>query len=202
MKKTALFAWALVLAGGMISISSCGDSKGTETQENAPAAQLADATVATSLNIRYVDGDSIMANYNLAKDLQEYMLQAQSKLDNLQQQRGTEIQRFGAQIEQKMRNNSYLSEQSYNADVQQLQKMQQSAESAMGELQRKTAQEIEAQQQQLNDSIENFIKEYNQSKGYDAILLKSSGLYFNPALDITKEVVEGLNKRYNKVSDK
>lgn len=31
------------------------------------------------------------------------------------------------------------------------------------------------------------------------ILYKQSGLFFNPALDITKEVVDGLNADYNKV---
>lgn len=36
-------------------------------------------------------------------------------------------------------------------------------------------------------------------KGYDAILFKAATLYINPALDITNEVVEGLNARYNKV---
>ena len=51
----------------------------------------------------------------------------------------------------------------------------------------------------MNDSIEAFIKEYNKTRGYDAILFKAATLYINPALDITNEVVEGLNARYNKV---
>ena len=54
---------------------------------------------------------------------------------------------------------------------------------------------------QLNDSIEAFIKEYNKTRGYDAILYKAVGVYFNPALDITDEVIKGLNARYNKVAE-
>ena len=57
------------------------------------------------------------------------------------------------------------------------------------------------QQIQLTDSIEAFIKDYNRKKGYDAILFKAAGVYFNPALDITSEIIEGLNARYNKVGD-
>ncbi len=57
------------------------------------------------------------------------------------------------------------------------------------------------QQIQLTDSIEAFIKDYNRKKGYDAILYKAAGVYFNPALDITNEVIDGLNKRYNKVAE-
>ena len=55
---------------------------------------------------------------------------------------------------------------------------------------------------QLHDSINSFINDYNAKHGYDAILLRSSGLYFNPALDITSEVVAGLNARYTKVAAK
>ncbi|MCM1110346.1 MAG: OmpH family outer membrane protein [Clostridium sp.] len=195
MKKTALFAYALLLAAGFAT-SSCDSKQGTAAE---PAAVAASTDAATLPNIRYVDGDSIMANYNLAKDIQEFILRTHSKLDNAQQARATEIQRFAAQIEEKGRNNGYLTQDSYNADMQRLQKMQADAENQLGAMQRSAAQEVDAQQRQLNDSIETFIKEYNRTKGYDAILLKTSGLYFNPALDITSEVIEGLNKRYNKV---
>ena len=43
---------------------------------------------------------------------------------------------------------------------------------------------------------------YNSTRGYDAILLKQAGLYFNPALDITDEIVKGLNSRYTRVEEK
>ena len=54
----------------------------------------------------------------------------------------------------------------------------------------------------VNDSIRNFIADYNKDKKYDAILYYSpavgmgSALYFNPQLDITNEIVNGLNARY------
>ncbi len=101
-----------------------------------------------------------------------------------------------------MRSNGYLSEDSYNADVAKLNKMQESAQNYLGNLQRNTEMEMAQQQQQLQDSVQNYIKEYNKSKGYDAILFKAAGVYFNPALDITDEIVEGLNARYNKVQKK
>ena len=86
--------------------------------------------------------------------------------------------------------------------MQKLAKMQQDAELSLANLQRSVEQELAQQQSQLNDSVEAFIKEYNKSKGYDAILFKAAGVYFNPALDITDEVVKGLNARYNKKADK
>ena len=58
---------------------------------------------------------------------------------------------------------------------------------------------MEKAQRTVNDSIQAFIKDYNKTRGYDAILYKNATLYINPDLDITSEVLEGLNARYNKV---
>ena len=44
------------------------------------------------------------------------------------------------------------------------------------------------------------MKVFSEKNGYDAVLLQSAGLYFNPKLDVTKAVVEGLNARYVKVA--
>lgn len=198
MKKSAFAASLMLLAASVASVSCSGDKDKTGAQP----AEVADAQAATGLNFRFIDGDSIAAHYNLAKDYQEVQIRAFSKLDNAQQSRAAEIQKFAAQIEEKGRNNGYLSETSYNADMAKLNRMQQDAQNTLASMQRSTEQELAQMQQAINDSIESFIKDYNAKKGYDAILYRAAGVYFNPALDITNEVVEGLNARYNKVSDK
>jgi Skp family chaperone for outer membrane proteins len=48
----------------------------------------------------------------------------------------------------------------------------------------------------------NYVEEYNKSYGYDAIMLREAGVYFNPALEITDEIVAGLNKRYKPAEKK
>lgn len=197
MKKLALVAKSLLLMAAVVA-ASCSNNQAKNATAN--IAESNDSI--PSLNIRYVDGDSIAMNYNLAKDLSELQLCAMNKIENAQRSKAQEIQKFGAQIEQKMRSNGYLSEASYNADVQKLNKMQQDAETYLANLQRNAQQDLIQQQIQLNDSIQSFINDYNAEKGYDAIILRSAGLYFNPALDITAEVIEGLNARYNKVEDK
>ena len=126
-------------------------------------------------------------------------MRAVSKIESARQAKAGEIQKFAAAIEQKARSNGYLSEASYNADMQKLQKMQQDAENYLANLSRNTENELGQQQLQLNDSIENYVKVYNVSKGYDAILFKAAGIYFNPSLDITRDIIDGLNARYNKV---
>lgn len=203
MKKLPFIA--LHLALGMAVVGASCSTKDAETSaDNNKSAEtvVADTTdsigFAPSTNIRYIDEEELLSEYNLAKDFKEASIRAMSKLEAAQQTRANDLQQLQSQIENKMRNNSYTSEAQYNADVASFQKKQQDAQSYLANLQRNTELEMQQQQAQLMDSIESYIKIYNQSKCYDAILLKSAGLYFNPALDITKDIIECLNARYNK----
>lgn len=154
------------------------------------------------LSIRYIDKDSLLRNYNLAKDLNEAMLRSSDKLDAAQRQKGSEIQRFAADVQRKYQSNGYLSEASFNADQQKLQKMQMDAENYMASLQRTIQNEMLQNNIQLNDSVEKFIKEYNKTKKYDVILDKAATFHIDSKYDITTEIINGLNARYNKVEAK
>ena len=205
MQKLAMSASSLLLGIMALSMTSCGGDSAADKNSAAqsPTATSADgATIPSSINIRYIDGDSVLAHYQLAKDLQEATMRAVQRIDNARNAKGSEIQKFAASIQQKAQSNGYLTEASYNADMQKLQKMQQDAENYLAGLSRNADNELAQQQIQLNDSIEKFIKEYNAAKKYDAILYKNAGVYFNPALDITNEVIEGLNARYTKPEEK
>lgn len=189
--KLALFA-ALV----MMSATSCNDKPAAE------APKSAGGTAMENLKIRYIDEDSIMANYNLAKDINEAMLRRQNQFDAAQKQRGNEISKFGNAMQQKYQNNQYLTEEAFNADQAKLQKMQAEAENYLAGLQQSIQNELNQSQMQLLDSIDNFMKDYAKKKGFDMVLRKSATLYIDEKYDVTEEVVEGLNKRYNKVGGK
>ena len=56
---------------------------------------------------------------------------------------------------------------------------------------------------QLRDSINSFLKIYNQDKGY-SLIISNTGfdnlLYADPAYNITQEIVDGLNARYSGIN--
>ena len=58
--------------------------------------------------------------------------------------------------------------------------------------------ETEKYNNALRDSIQHYLKIYNQDKHYSLILSKAGDnlLYADKAFDITNEVVAGLNKAY------
>ena len=188
--KLAVFA-AIV----MMAAASCNEKPAAEAPKTTGAAM-------ENLKIRYIDEDSIMANYNLAKDINEAMLRRQNQFDAAQKQRGNEISKFGNAMQQKYQNNQYLTEEAFNADQAKLQKIQADAENYLGNWQQSIQNELTQSQIQLLDSIDNFMKDYAKKKGFDMVLRKSATLFIDEKYDVTDEVIEGLNKRYNKVGGK
>lgn len=195
MKKTSFAAKSLIalLAAGMISCAS-GENKNTAIT-SAPTSS-SDENAAPALAIRYVDIDSVMATYTLSKELDEQGRKLMLDYQRMENQKSNELNNLAAQIEQKRNNNGYLSQESFDADVQNVQRKQNEAQKILGAHQEKIQKQIAEFNRQLSDSIQNFIQEYNATRHYDAILYRASGLYFNPALDITGEIIDGLNARY------
>lgn len=192
-QSLAAVALVLVLSAG---IGACGEQKSEK-----PAAPKAKTETKTQdlPNYRYVDLDTVLSRYNLAKDYNEEMLRMQNSAESQMKQHETKIKNFATSVQNKMQNNGYLSEASYKADEQTMANMQTEAQRSMQTLQGNLAQAAEQAQKTINDSINAFIESYNKTRGYDAIFFKAATLHINPALDITDEVVEGLNARYNKV---
>lgn len=199
MKKVLIAAVALfAIACGMASCSGTDDkaeaaAPKTETPkaDNKPGEAFAATT-----NIRYIDLDSVLANYTLSQELSKASQKMMLDYQNLERQKGNELQRMGNQIQQKVNASGYLLQESYQADVNNFNQKQSEAQNLLAGQQNKISAYMAEQQARLNDSIQSFVNIYNATHHYDAILYKEAGVYFNPALNITDEIVAGLNARY------
>ncbi len=195
--KKIHFSLAVVMAVLSLFATACGSSDG---KEDTAAKKAKTAQNSADLpNYRYVDLDSVLSKYNLAKDYNEEMIRMQTNMESAAKRHESKIQNFASSMQNKMQNNGYLSEASYKQDQQTIASMQNEAQRNMASLQSSYETAAIQAQKSVIDSITAFIKDYNKKRGYDAIFQKASTLYINPALDITDEVVEGLNARYNKV---
>lgn len=195
MKILKKCAYAVALSSMMISCAGGANDAAADG-----AAKEAEA--AKALKIAYVNQDSIMQNYNLAKDVSESIMRNSNKLETAQRQKATEVQNFAAEMQRKYESNGYLSEASFKADQKKLQKMQVDAETYVVNLQRTVQNELQQSNIQLNDSIDKFMNEYAKSNGYDIILQKAATFYIGNSYDVTSDVITKLNARYNKVSGK
>ena len=155
----------------LFGASSCnnGNTAKTATVEKAKT-ENKDASLP---NYRYVDLDTILSKYNLAKDYNEEMLRMQTNMESAYKRHQSKLQNFANTVQNKMQNNGYLSEASYKQDEQTMANMQNEAQKNMATLQSNLEQASMQAQKTVNDSIEAFIKEYNKTRGYDAILFLS-----------------------------
>ncbi|MEZ3551048.1 MAG: OmpH family outer membrane protein [Muribaculaceae bacterium] len=198
MKKNLLRASAFAFALSICAtLPSCGGDQ-AQKEADKPAAKAA-AQAGQLPNYRYVDLDTVLSKYNLAKDYNEEILRMQTNMESEVKRHENSIQSFASSMQKKLQNNGYLSEESYKADQDKINNMQANAQRSVASLQSNFENAAMNAQKTVNDSVQAFIKEYNAKKKYDAIFFKAATLFISPELDITAEVVEGLNARYNKV---
>ncbi len=183
----------ILAAGAVLALMAAGCSDSAKTA--APVKAVAGDSATTACNIRYIDVDSVLSAYTLAQELTAEQQKEMLAFESAARQKDTELQRLNANIQNKYQNNGYLTEESLKADMNSLQQRQNEANNWANTHQNRIARLVADQQQRLNDSLQNFLKAYNAVYNYDAILDKKVG-FFKPELDITAEVIQGLNDRY------
>lgn len=188
MKKTAIAACAIL---SLLTIACSGSNEKNTTNPTVAS----DSTSTQMCNIRYINVDSILLSYTLAQELMADQQKELNALENTARQKNNDLQQRQSQIETKVRNNGYLTQESLNADMADLQQRQADAEKWYASQQERLARYVAAQQIRINDSLQNFLKDFNEIYKYDAIFDSKSG-FFNKDLDITDLVIEGLNARY------
>ena len=186
----ALCVFALV--AGCALMTSCNNSE-------ANAVVIADhQCYGKQITIAYVDLDTLIANYEYAKELEMKLVdKIETDRANLNS-RVASLAKRQEEFQRKVQNNSFLSqssaEQQYNALMQEQEKLQ--ADAA-----RIDAENMQAQQQMmkdLSDAVRAYINEYNKTAGYDVIFDRAATLYIGEAYNITQDIIKGLNNKDKK----
>ena len=193
--KNFIFKGILALAVAL-SFSQCANNQNNATP--APAANNEEVANA-NLRIAFVEIDSLLTKYNFCKDLNELMLQKEENIRTTLNEKAKKLENEMREFERKVQNNGFTSQERAQQEQQRILKQQQDLQ----ELQQKLSDELDAENQknnlELRDSIYSFIKQYNKDKNFD-LIISNSGLdnllYAKKVLNITDEVVSGLNSRY------
>lgn len=159
-------------------------------------------SINSNLTIAYVDSDTLWENYDFVKDTKAYLEELEKKLTNDYKSQAIT---FKNDYENYLKTGASftLSEQKKKEAA-----LQQRQNNLM-ELEKKYSSQLAEIKQNKNievqDSIFSFINRFNKGPKYTFILEKSriSGILFaNDSLDITKEIVKGLNEVYHKGKNK
>jgi len=151
------------------------------------------------LPIAYVNVDSLLLHYEFAKESNESLIKKQEdsrlKINTLARQLQNEMGDF----QRKLENNAFLSRDRAQQEQTRLQKKQQDLQELDGSLSKQLVQVQQKMSEQLRDTINNFMKEYNKDHKYQLIISNTSSdniLYAEKTYDITAEVTKLLNERY------
>ena len=181
------------------NIKNTGEEKTAETKKDNVVLVKNDS--ASTLKLAYVNVDTLLLRYKLADELQSKLLAKQKQMEANLNRKSQELQKEAAEFQKKVQTNSFLSMESAKSQEQELYQKQQK----LLELRDKLSQEIMNENQKLNqqllDSVLNFLEEFNKKAGYSFILNSAGVLYAQPYFDITDTVVKALNFRYDKAKN-
>ena len=188
MKKFILMVLCL---GVMVSCNK-------QTEEEQTAKDPTNTESTGELKIAYVEIDTLMANYQLCKDYTEIGNIEGENIQRTLASKQRALEQHYAAMQQKYESNGFSSQEELQRAQASLQKEQQDLEELNSRLSTSFQEQQLKYNDEMRDSIQKFLKQYNKTKKYDFILSKAGDnmLYANAKYDITGEVLKGLNKRY------
>ena len=177
------------------------------TKGNAEAEATAEGEVATEAACKgaivYVDLDRILTEYDMANDLRSVV---ETKVQNIQAEvnrRGQKLEKDVAAFQEKIEK-GLLTRSVAEAQNQKLQQQDIEFQNYAAQKQQEIQEEQIVMMNQLGDAIKTFIDKYNEEKQYAMIITNSNGapvITADAALDITDDVLAGLNEEYIKTKN-
>ncbi len=201
MKKIALILSAALFSLALASCNNGTNTAGTSAEssesENGPAAGA----------IVYFNLDRVLEEYDMANDLRSVV---ETKVNSIQQ----EINRRGSKLEKDVKafqdkiDKGLLTRSVAEVQGQKLQEQQNSFQQYAAQKQQEMAEEQQVMLNQIADAIKTWLDEFNAEKKY-ALIISTQGAVLpapiatgDPELDITDEILEGLNAAYVKTKAK
>ncbi|MBR2096965.1 MAG: OmpH family outer membrane protein [Prevotella sp.] len=181
---------ALAIAAMMVSCN-----KQSAKMDEQPAAG---ETSASGLKIAYVEVDSLMTQYDFAKDYSVTLQKKSNNARNTLTTKGNALQAAVNNFQQKLNNNGFTSREQAASQQAAIERQQRDLQELQARLENELANETAKFNETLRDSLQSFLKDYNKDKQFSLILTKQGDniLLADKKYDITQDVINGLNKRY------
>jgi outer membrane protein len=176
----------------------------TETTDASDSTAAAKPVVMSPKEIKaskivYVNLDVLNEKYEYIKDVNSKAKAEQSSLEKQYQSKGQKLQEDYMAFQQKAQS-GLLSENQINTEQETFAKRKEE----LDRLEAKSQEMMERMQEksdEMNESIKEYLREYNKNSNYNFVMAYSAGplspvLIANDSLDITDEILEGLNAQY------
>jgi outer membrane protein len=178
---------SLLFLGLSMAILGCDKAAGDSKTGGQPSGRIV-----------YVNTDTLLNNYEYYKDVVKEFDSKRFALENDLAKRTQSFQNEVALFQRRAQAGGMSEEQGKSTQMALQQKEQdimQFRDNAAGNLQQEQAKKTDA----LLTNIQNYLKKYNSGNKFDMVIGYSKGggvLYAKEDLDITQEVLKGLNEEY------
>ncbi|MDP5139231.1 MAG: OmpH family outer membrane protein, partial [Spirosomaceae bacterium] len=176
--------------------TGCKNDKGEETTSA--------STTATASRIVYVNTDTLLTNYDYYKDVVKEFENKRFAAENELQRRSKSFQNEVALFQRQVQAGGMSQEQGQTKQ-QQLALKEQDIMMYRDNTSSALAEEQAGRTDELISNIQDYLKKYNEDDRYDMVIGYSKGggvLYAKEKMDITAEVLKGLNEEYASKKDK
>ena len=206
MKKTTHILGALSMCAVVAFAVSCNQTKTAENAE-APAAEAAEACAPKGA-IVYIDMTRLMAEYDMANDLRAVVETKVSEIQAEITRRENNLANAVAKYQEKAQK-GLMTRTVAEVEAEKLQKQEIDFNNYANQKNNEINEELLVMNNQINDAIVTFVNKFNEEEQYAMILLSQGDvegdgmvslpapvLTADPSLDITDEVLAGLNEEY------
>ena len=199
MKKIATILSVLALC---LMAASCNETKPAGDAENAVTAEGPAAGAIVYFNL-----DRVLEEYDMANDLRSVV---ETKVSGIQQEltrRSNKLEKDVKAFQDKI-DKGLLTRSVAEVQGQKLQEQQANFQNYYNQKQQEMAEEQQVMLNQIADAIKTWLEEYNAEKQYAMIISTQGSVLPAPVavasedLDITDEILEGLNAAYVKTKAK
>jgi outer membrane protein len=152
--------------------------------------------VSAGTGIVFVNSDSLLDEYQFYKDEKKQFEESQDKIKSELKAQSDQLQR---EVEKYQQEGAGMTESERAKKEEQLTMKQQQLMQRKEELVGKLDEQQSKSSEELYSRLNQYLRKYNEGKNYHFVLgyQKGGGILFaNDSLNITKDVVEGLNKEY------
>ena len=198
MKKTLIVCGAAAL---LALAASCN-----QNQTTAPAAAATADSTAVAGSIVFFNMDQVMEGYDMANDLNSVFETKTSGIQAEIDRRGKKLEKDATDFQNKV-DKGLLTTSVAQAQYQKLQQQQQEYQEYVVRKQQEMAEEQQVMMNQIANAIAEYVQEYNAEHQYDLILTTAGAILSTPVvagdpkLDITEDLLAGLNAAYIKTKE-
>ncbi len=153
--------------------------------------------------VAYINTDSLLLNYTFAKEVNEKLMSKEEASRADFNEKAKVFQQDAMAFQRKVQNNGFLSMERAQKEQDRLAK----AERDLQELNQQLTNELMGEQNKLNrqlrDTLVNYLDVFAKKNPYKVILSNTLGdnvLYGADGVDITNEIVKGLNARHEEAN--